>query len=259
MTRLVAVGGPETAAVGGQHLVTDDQTAIFVQTKLKFGVGNDDALGQRVIGALFVQGDGGVPQGGGVLLAVAGEILLQMGDALLVGDVFVMVAKLRLGGGSVDRLRQLVGFLQPLGQRDAADGAVFLVAGPAAAGDIAADDAFDGQHFQLFAHHALALVLGLAEKLRHIGGIHRKHVVGQNILRQIEPELGHLGQHLALVHHGVVQDHIKAADAVGGDHDEAVTIVVNFADLALLDGLDFHTHFRYLSFFIKRRPADALL
>ncbi len=39
----------------------------------------------------------------------------------------------------------------------------------------------------------------------------------------------------ALVCYGVVEDHIKAADAVGGYHDQAVTIVIDFAYLSFFN------------------------
>lgn len=110
-----------------------------------------------------------------------------------------MVADLGLGGGSVDRLGQLVGLLQAFRQLDAAHLAGLLVAGPAAAGDVAAHDALDGQHGQLTAHHAVAVELGLLEELRHILHVHAQHVVGQQIAGVIEPELAHLGQNGALL------------------------------------------------------------
>ena len=60
-----------------------------------------------------------------------------------------MIADLRLGGRGVDGFGQLVRFLQAFRQRDAADSAVFYIACPAASGDVAAHDAFDGQHRKL--------------------------------------------------------------------------------------------------------------
>ena len=168
---------------------------------------------------------------------MAGELLLQHGDALLVGDILVVVADLSLGGRGVDRLRQLFGLLQPFGQLDAADLAGLLVAGPAAAGDVAADDALDGQHGQLAALHALALELGLLEELRHILGVHAQHMVGQDIAGVVEPELAHLGQDLALVGHFIFQDHVECGNAVGRDHDQAVAIVIDLANLSLFDRL----------------------
>ena len=110
-----------------------------------------------------------------------------------------MVADLSLGGGGVDGLGQLLGLLQALGQLDAADLAGLLVAGPAASGDVAADDALDGQHGQLAAHHAAALVLGLLEELGHLLHVHAQHMVGQQVAGVVEPELAHLGQYFALV------------------------------------------------------------
>ena len=68
----------------------------------------------------FVQSDGVVAQLGSVLQTVAGELLFQHVDALLVGDVLVVVTDLCLGGGGVDGLGQLIGLLETLGQLDAA-------------------------------------------------------------------------------------------------------------------------------------------
>ena len=150
-----------------------------------------------------------------------------------------MVAQVGLGAGGVDGLGQLVRLLQALGQGDAADLAGLLVAGPAAAGDVAADNALDGQHGQLAAQHAVALELGLMEKFGHIGGVHRDHVVGQQVLGVIKPELAHLGQDGALLGDLVLQDHIKGRNAVGGNHHQGVAHVINLADLALFERLVF--------------------
>ncbi len=73
------------------------------------------------------------------------------------------------------------------------------------------------------------------EIFRHLVYIGGDHVVWQDVFGEIEPELGHLGQDLALVSYGVVEDHIKAADAVGGYHDQAVTIVIDFAYLSFFN------------------------
>lgn len=199
VARLVAFQRPEAGGIRGEHFVAQHHVAVLIQTKLKLGVGNDDAAGERIFSTLLIQGNGVVAQLGGVLLAVAGELLFQHLDALFVGDVLVVVADLGLGGGSVDRLGQLVGLLQALGQLDAAHLAGLLVAGPAAAGDVAAHDALNGQHGQLTAHHAVAVELGLLEELRHILHVHAQHMVGQQIAGVIEPELAHLGQNGALL------------------------------------------------------------
>lgn len=113
VARLVAFQRPEAGGIRGEHLVAQHHVAVLIQTKLKLGVGNDDAAGERIFSTLLIQGNGVVAQLGGVLLAVAGELLFQHLDALFVGDVLVVVADLGLGGGSVDRLGQLVGLLQP--------------------------------------------------------------------------------------------------------------------------------------------------
>ena len=238
MARLVALQRPEAGGIRGEHFVAQHHVAVLIQTKLKLGVGNDDAAGERIFSTLLIQGNGVVAQLGGVLLAVAGELLFQHLDALFVGDVLVVVADLGLGGGSVDRLGQLVGLLQALGQLNAAHLAGLLVAGPAAAGDVAAHDALNGQHGQLTAHHAVAVELGLLEELRHILHVHAQHMVGQQIAGVIEPEFAHLGQNGALFGDLVFQDDIKRGNAVGSNHDEAVTVIIDLTNLAFFNGLE---------------------
>ena len=254
MARLVALQGPEAGGIRGQHLVAQHHVAGLVQAELELGVGNDDAAAQGVVGALLVQGDGVVAQLAGVFLALAGEVLFQHVDALLIRDVLVVVAQVGLGAGGVDGLGELVRLAQALGQGDAADLAGLLVAGPAAAGDVAADDALDGQHGQLAAEHAVALELGLAEEFGHIGGVHRDHVVGQQVLRIVEPELAHLGQDGALLGDLVFEDHVERRDAVGGHHDQSVAHVIDLAHFALFERLIF-SHRNTLLLFRKAAAA----
>ena len=163
-------GGPEAAAVGSQHLVAQDNIALLVKTEFELGVGDDDASGPCILSALLVEGDGAVAELLGILLSLSGKLLLQNFDALLEADILVVIADLGLGAGGIDGLRELVAFLQTLGKLNAADRTVLLVALPAAAGDIAADDALDGKHVELFAHHAVAVKAVLTEKLGHIAG-----------------------------------------------------------------------------------------
>ena len=44
MTRLISLSRPESGAVRRQHLITENDIAILVQTKLKLGICNDDTL-----------------------------------------------------------------------------------------------------------------------------------------------------------------------------------------------------------------------
>ena len=128
MAGLVTFGGPETAAVGSQHLVAQNDIALFVEAELELGVGDDDAAGPCVLSALFIEGDGAVAELLGILLSLSGELLFQNLYALLEADVLVMIADLGLGAGSVDGLRELIAFPEAFGELDAADGAVLFVA-----------------------------------------------------------------------------------------------------------------------------------
>ena len=188
---------------------------------------------------------------GRVFLAFAREIFFQMGNALLVRNVFVMVPDLGLGGRGVDRLWKLVGFLKPFRQRNAAYRAVLLVAGPAASGDVSPDNTFDGEHVELPAHHTVSVKLRLTEKFGHVGHIGGDHVVGQNILSHIKPETGHLCQYGSFFGHVIFQDHVKAADSVCGNHDQAVAVVVDLTDLSFF----YRFHLVHLTLFISAKQC----
>ena len=97
MTRLIGIGCPETGAVRSQHLVCKDDVAFLVEAKLKLGVRNDDTAASRIISTLRVKSDGVVPKLGGILLSLSGIVFLQVSDALLVGDVLVVLSKVGLG------------------------------------------------------------------------------------------------------------------------------------------------------------------
>lgn len=114
-----------------------------------------------------------------------------------------MVAQFGFGAGGEEGLRQLLAFFQPFGHLDAADGAVFLVGFPAAAGDVAPDDAFHRDHVQFPAFHALAGEFRSPEEFGHIRRIHTDHVVGDDVFGIVEPEFGHLGQDGPFVRNGV--------------------------------------------------------
>ena len=75
----------------------------------------------------------------------------------------------------------------------------------------------------------------LLEKFRHILYIDRNHMVRKNILCQIKPEFGHLCQNSAFFGHFIVQNHIKTADTVCGNHDQAVAIVINLTYFTFFD------------------------
>ncbi len=236
MARLITVDRPEAAGVRSEHFVGDDDVALFIETELELGVGDDDALGTGVVRALVVQREGAVSQLLRILFALARELLLEDFDGLFIGDVLVMVTDLRLGGRGVDGFRQLVGLLQALRQFDAADGAVLAVALPAGTGDVTTDDGFDGKHGEFLAEHAVSVELRLTEVLRHVVHIDADHMVRKDVFRQIEPEFGHLGQDGTLLRDFVLEDDIERGDAVGGNEDQCIAQVIDLADFSFFDG-----------------------
>ena len=111
VTNFVAFYRPETGTVRSQHLVADDDVAVFVQTKLKLGICNDDAVAVCVVSAFLVECDGAVTQFFSILGTFAREVFLEVIDALLIGDVFVVITDLCLGGRGIDGLGKLLALL----------------------------------------------------------------------------------------------------------------------------------------------------
>ena len=97
----VAVRRPEAGAVRRQHFVCQNNAAIFVQAEFKFCVCYDNAPFQSVLRTFFVQCDGIVPELCCILGAFSRVALFQIVNALVVGDVLVVVADLCFGGGGV--------------------------------------------------------------------------------------------------------------------------------------------------------------
>ena len=82
MTMLVAFKRPETAAVGCQHFVTDDNSSVFIQTEFKLGICDDDAACQGVISAFFIKRNGVVTDCGSIFFSMTGELLFQYFNTL---------------------------------------------------------------------------------------------------------------------------------------------------------------------------------
>ena len=111
VTNFVAFYRPETGAVRGKHLITDNDVAVLIEAELKFGISNDDSMTVSIVCAFFVKRDGAVAKLCSVLCTLAREVFLQVINALFLGDVFVVVTDLCFCGRSIDRLRQFLGFL----------------------------------------------------------------------------------------------------------------------------------------------------
>ena len=96
---------------------------------------------QRVLGGLQVDLQGGVAQLGGAVGAH------QLDDSVE-GDVLVVFPKFGLAGRREERLGELAGLGQALGQLDATHLAGLAVVDQPGPGQVAAGDALDGHHVQ---------------------------------------------------------------------------------------------------------------
>ena len=62
-------------------------------------------------------------------------------------------------------------------------------------------------------------------------------MVGNDVLRIIKPELAHLCKHGSLLGNFIIKNHIKAADSVCGNHNQAVTVIINLPYLTFFNRL----------------------
>src|SRR3954470_23104323 len=108
----VLVGRPEARRVGGAHLVAEHELAIGIEPELELRVREDDPALARVVSHRAVDSQRNLAQPL-AQLARAGQLgrLIEV-DRLVVPD-------LGLGGRREDRLRELLGLLQPGGKLDA--------------------------------------------------------------------------------------------------------------------------------------------
>ncbi len=158
-------------------------------------------------------------------------------DDRIEADVLVVVAYGGLGRGREDRLRQLLRLLQAGGQGDAAQRAGRPVILPARTDQVAACDRLHRHRLQPPRHHrALLVQREVGTRRQHLGQRHVEQVVRHQVRSLAEPEIRHLGQHLALAGDRIGQHHVECGQTVGGDHQQP--IVGQRVDIAHLAAVD---------------------
>ena len=148
-----------------------------------------------------------------------------------------MVAHLGFGGRRENHFGQLFRLAQAFGQLNAADRAAFLIFLPAAAAQIAAYHRFDFHRREPFRHHrAVGNRLGFGFR-QHVEHSLPREMVGHDVRQFAEPEIGNLRQDFAFPDNGLVQNHIKCRQSVGGDNQHG--FAVDFVQIAHLARIDF--------------------
>ena len=145
-----------------------------------------------------------------------------------------MVTDLGLRGRREQRLGKLGSLGQALRQLDAADGAVLVVGLLARTGQIAADDALDRNRLGLLNQHGAAseVVTILSKLLGEIRRVDGNEMVGDDVGKLIEPECRDAIEYLSLKRNLVGKNEVKRRNAVGGDHQQVFTGIVNITNLA---------------------------
>jgi hypothetical protein len=226
---LVLIGRPEPRAVGRQHFVDEDQLVVD-QAELELGVGNDDALARRELGAARVEVDAPLRQ-------LFAQLAADAGAHVVVGNILVVQALLGFGGRCEDRAGQLVAFCQASGKFDAAHGAGLLIFAPCRPRKITAHDTLDWHHAGLPHEHRAALEWLAVDARRQAEVVHlaRDHVV-RHILEVLEPKPAQLREHAAFIRNAARQHPVERADAIGAHEEQRIAEVVNIAHLSAAHG-----------------------
>ena len=107
MPFLIPFDRPETAGVGGEHFIRENDIPVLVETEFKLRVSDDYAAAEGIVSTSFIKGDGGVTDDGRILLSFSGESLFQDLDAPLEGDILVVIPDFRLCARRIDGFGKL--------------------------------------------------------------------------------------------------------------------------------------------------------
>jgi hypothetical protein len=160
-----------------------------------------DALGP------YVQPERRAPQ-------LEGGLLADLVDELRERDVLVVAALRRLGGGREDRALEALAAAQPLGECQSGDGARLAVLLPARPGEVAADDALDGDHVELLDDQGAA-----GDIRRYVGA---DEMGRHDVAELAEPPRRQLREDGALARDRRGEHAIVGRDVVSGQQQELV-------------------------------------
>ena len=201
---------------------------IRVKSPLELGVGDDNPFLCRPLGTLLIDLQASFAQ-------LLGHITPNFVHHSFERDILV-VSGFRFGCRGEDRLVKPRRLDQSAGKRNATNRLGLLVLFPPRAGQVAANDAFNGNHPSLFNQHGPSFE-GLP--VRPFGKIHRVQIGRDKMVRwveHIEPESANLRQHAPLVGNSRGEHVIKGADAIGADHQQPVAQVIHVAHFASSNG-----------------------
>lgn len=202
--------------------VNDQDATVGGTPEFVFGVHEDQP---GFFGDLLAHGEDGK---GGVLHGVPGfGVEVALFDDFSAGEAFVVAAGAAFGGGGDDGGGEFLVFGQAFGEGVAVDfpfaeGVAIPEGGFGHAGDVAADDDFDGEGFDFDGEEGVRVGEG-------------EFVGGEDGVDLVKPPSGELVQHLPFVR-GRAEDAVKGGEAVGGDEEE-------FAGFGAVNVADFAGHF----------------
>ena len=216
---------PITGRVGGENLVDEDEVAIGVGAKFELGVGENHAGAGGGVVTELIQGEAG-----GLCLSV--ERGADESRAGGIVDGLVMITHGGFRGGCKDGCGQALG-LPEIGRKcEATDGAVDLVGFPAAADEIAAHDALDGQRLEFAHDHGAQLQVRVGDAAAgKFAGLIGQQVIGDQGARAGKPPQADLVENDALAGDAVRQDDVESGEPIAGDKEQSVAQVEDLADL----------------------------
>ena len=233
LTGPVTIGVPESRTVGRHHLVDQDDAPICRHAEFELGIRDDNSL---VAADLFAER---IDRAGHALERVGRFVAEDLAHARD-RDVLV-VAGFGLGCRAENRRIELAAFDKAALKLFARQRAMLGVFLPRRAREIAADHAFDRKYRGAPAQHRASGERATMPAQRghftdDLVGIGADHVMMDDAFELLEPPRADLGQYRAFHRNGLGHYHVKSADPVGGQEQQAVIADgIDIANLAAPD------------------------
>src|SRR6185437_9043791 len=196
----------------------------MIESKFKFGVGNNDATRSREFRSAAIDLESNVAE-------PRGEFASNLAGGFLEGDILVVTSS-SFRGGRENGFGQFVGFAQARRERNAADFARGPIVFPSRAGDVAARDAFDRNRIGAADNHRTAAKI-IRVTGKFTGEIRRADDVVRDDAREFfEPEKRKLREDAALVGNRRGKNYVEGRKTVRRNNEQLAAEIVNVADFA---------------------------
>ena len=107
---------PETGAVWCEHLVTKYHVTVLIKTEFKFCISNNNTTCQCVVRTFLIKSDCIIAKFLSIFFAFSREVFFKMSNALLIGNILVVVTNLSFCRWCIDWFWKFVDSFNPSGR-----------------------------------------------------------------------------------------------------------------------------------------------